>query len=58
MNITVLPSTAPANGPDVVSVVATDPIAISGTNSWVWRDMTNALPSWTQLAAAHLAELH
>lgn len=46
VNITVMTSTAPRNGPDVVSVVATDPIAISGTNSWVWRNMPNATPSW------------
>lgn len=47
VNVTVIASTAPTNGPDVVSVVATDPVAVSGTNSWVWRDMTNVTPTWT-----------
>ena len=47
VNITVVSSSAATNGPDVVSVVATDPIAISGTNSWTWWGMTNTTPSWT-----------
>jgi len=38
-------STAPTN---IVSILATDPIAIAGTNSyWVWTGMTNSIPSWT-----------
>jgi hypothetical protein len=32
---------------DVVSVTATDPVAIAGTNAWVWRGLTNDLPAWT-----------
>jgi hypothetical protein len=47
VRITVLPATAPAtNWPDVVSLVANDPVAIEGTNCWVWRGWTNA-PTWT-----------
>jgi hypothetical protein len=29
-----------------VSIVATDPIAIAGTNSYVWPGITNATPAW------------
>jgi hypothetical protein len=48
VNITVLSSTNGTNPTDVVDIVATDPIAIAGTNMfWVWPGMTNATPSWT-----------
>ena len=47
VNITILAS-AITNLPDVVSIVATDPIAIAGTNAfWVWPGLTNATPAWT-----------
>lgn len=35
----------------IVSVVATDPVAIAGTNCWSWRGPTNGLPSWTNRPA-------
>jgi hypothetical protein len=49
VNITVLLSTdrppAPTN---IVSIVASDPIAIAGTNDfWIWPGLTNAAPAWT-----------
>jgi hypothetical protein len=48
VNITILPSTNGTNWPDIVNIVATDPIAIPGTNCfWIWAGMTNAVPSWT-----------
>jgi hypothetical protein len=47
VNITILTSTTNTNPTDVVSIVATDPIAIAGTNSCVWPGMTNATPAWT-----------
>ena len=47
VNITILSSTVTRNGPRVMDIVATDPIAISGTNSFVWPGMTNATPAWT-----------
>ena len=47
VNITILASATNANPADVVSIVATDPIAIAGTNAWVWRGVTNAVPTWT-----------
>ncbi len=48
VNITILASATNTNPTDVVSIVATDPIAIAGTNSyWIWRGMTNPIPAWT-----------
>ena len=47
VNITILTSTTNTNPTDVVSIVATDPIAIAGTNACVWPGMTNATPAWT-----------
>ncbi len=47
VNITILAAGTNANPADVVSIVATDPIAIAGTNAWVWRGVTNAVPTWT-----------
>jgi hypothetical protein len=45
--ITVLvPPPPPTNKPAIVTVVATDPIAIEGTNCWVWPGETNAAPTW------------
>lgn len=46
VSITVLPP-PPTNGPAIVSIVATDPIAIATTNSWVWPGVTNATPAWS-----------
>jgi hypothetical protein len=47
VNITILPAKPPAtNLPDVISIVATDPIAVAGSNSWVWAGPTNP-PTWT-----------
>jgi hypothetical protein len=54
VNITILSSTSGTNAMDVVDIVATDPIAIAGTNmSWVWPGMTNAIPSWTNWPPPH-----
>jgi hypothetical protein len=42
------------NPVDVVSIVATDPIAVSGTNtSWIWSGDTNATPCWTNWPPQH-----
>jgi hypothetical protein len=42
-------SPPPTNGPDVVNIVATDPIAIEGTNCWPWPGLpiTYATPAWS-----------
>jgi hypothetical protein len=47
VNITILLAGTNSNPADVVSIVATDPIAIAGTNSYVWPGMSNATPAWT-----------
>ncbi len=47
VNISVLPSPPPpTNRPPVVTIVATDPVAIEGTNCWVWPGETNSTPTW------------
>jgi hypothetical protein len=51
VNITVLPPLPPppppTNGLEVVSIVATDPIAIRGTNCWPWLGLSNGPPTWS-----------
>ena len=48
VNINILSSPpSPTNRPPLVSIVATDPVAIEGTNDWVWRGETNSPPSWS-----------
>jgi hypothetical protein len=48
VNITIVSAPPPlTNLPNVVSIVATDPIAIVGSNSWSWYGPTNPIPSWT-----------
>ncbi|MGH7951313.1 MAG: Ig-like domain-containing protein [Limisphaerales bacterium] len=36
----------PTNRPPIVSIVASDPVAIEGTNCFVWRGETNSTPTW------------
>jgi hypothetical protein len=45
VNVTILASTTNPNPADVVNIVATDPIAIAGTNACVWTNAT--MPAWT-----------
>jgi len=40
------PLPPPTNRPPIVSIVATDPVAIEGTNCWVWPGETNSPPTW------------
>jgi hypothetical protein len=48
VDITVLPPIPPpTNFPDIVSIVATDPIAIAGTNCWPWLGLAGAPPTWS-----------
>lgn len=54
VNITVIAAVTNQNPADVVTVVATDPIAISSTNAyWVWEGLTNSTPSWTNWPPKH-----
>src|SRR5208337_3106662 len=53
VHITILPFLPqPTNRPPIVSIVATDPVAIEGTNSWVWSGETNPTPTWAAWATA------
>jgi hypothetical protein len=52
VNITILPApTPPTNRPAIVSIVATDPIAIAGTNCWRWLGGPVTWSNWTSPAA-------
>lgn len=52
VNITILASATNSNPTGTVSIIATDPVAIAGTNAYVWRGVTNATPSWTNWSGA------
>jgi len=48
VRVTILPPLPPpTNRPAVVSIVASDPIAIEGTNCWTWLGTTNSSSTWT-----------
>jgi len=54
VNITILASLTNHNTPDIVSVVASDPVAIAGTNAfWIWPGETNSTPAWTNWPPKH-----
>src|SRR5882724_712 len=42
-----IPQPPPTNRPPIVAIVATDPIAIEGTNCWIWPGCTNTTPTWS-----------
>ena len=46
------PRPPPTNRPPIVNIVASDPVAIEGTNCWVWPGVTNAVPAWNNWAGA------
>lgn len=48
VRIVVLPlPPPPTNRPPIVNIVATDPIAIEGTNCWTWVGLTGPGPTWS-----------
>jgi hypothetical protein len=48
VNIAVSPSPPPpTNRPPIVDIIATDPIAIEGTNCWPWLGLASATPTWS-----------
>jgi hypothetical protein len=48
VNVTIQPPTPPpTNHYPIVSIAAIDPIAIEGTNCWVWSGLTNYPSTWT-----------
>ena len=52
VNITILATARNTNPTDIVSIDAIDPVAIAGTNAYVWRGVTNATPTWTNWSGA------
>ena len=41
------PLPPPTNRPPVVRIIATDPVAMEGTNCWTWRGLTSAPVTWS-----------
>jgi hypothetical protein len=51
--VSILPSPPPpTNRPPIVSIVATDPVAIEGTNCWTWPGLTSPVSTWSNWFAA------
>ena len=59
VQISILPSPPPpTNRPPLVGIVATDPVAIEGTNCWPCLGLTNGAPTWSNwIVAASSAAL-
>jgi len=52
VKVTILPPPPPpSNYPPVVTITATDPIAIEGTNCWTWVAPTNTTTTWSNWTA-------
>jgi hypothetical protein len=48
VNITILAATPPlTNLTNVINIVATDPIAVAGSNAWFWYGPASPIPAWT-----------
>ena len=53
VDVTVLASPPPpTNSPPIVNIVATDPVAVEGTNAWVWMGESNSPPTWAAWPSA------
>jgi len=51
--VSILPSLPPpTNRPPIVRIVATDPIAIEGTNCWTWPGLVSPTATWSNWFAA------
>jgi hypothetical protein len=46
------PLQPPTNRPALVTIVATDPIAIEGTNCWTWPGLVSPVATWSNWFAA------
>jgi hypothetical protein len=46
------PSPPPTNRPPVVRIIATDPVAIEGTNCWAWPGLAGPVATWSNWFAA------
>jgi hypothetical protein len=48
VHLTVLPPLPPpTNFPALIGIVATDPVAIEGTNCWPWLGLVDPVPTWS-----------
>ncbi len=47
------PLPPPTNRPPIISIVATDPIAIEGTNCWTWPGLASPVATWSNWYAAN-----
>jgi hypothetical protein len=52
VNATILPEVPPPVVTNLVGIVATDPIAIEGTNCWPWLGLAAATPTWANWTAS------
>jgi hypothetical protein len=56
VNITIVPGEPPpTNRPPIVSILATDPLAIEGTNCWPWLGLATAQPTWSNWLSGGIA---
>ena len=46
------PLPPPTNRPPIVSIIATDPVAIEGTNCWTWPSLVGPAATWSNWFAA------
>ena len=59
VNVTILPGEPPpTNRPPVVSIVATDPLAIEGTNCWPWLGLDARTSSWSNWMSGGIVGWH
>jgi hypothetical protein len=47
------PLPPPTNRPPIITIVATDPIAIEGTNCWTWPGLASPAATWSNWYAAN-----
>lgn len=54
--VSILPALPPpTNRPALVSIVATDPVAIEGTNCWTWPGLISPVATWSNWFAPNAA---
>jgi hypothetical protein len=51
VNVTILPTQPPTSITNVVGILASDPVAIEGTNCWPWLGLAAASPTWANWTA-------
>jgi len=52
VNVTILPELPPPVVTNVVGILATDPVAIEGTNCWPWLGLAACTPTWANWTAS------